>query len=120
MKKKILIVDDALFMRAQLKKILSAMDVELIEAANGQEACEHYEQDSPDLILMDISMPVMDGIDALVNIRQKNKTIPVIMCSANGQDSIVVDAIQKGVNDFIVKPFTPDKILQTVKDYLGE
>lgn len=120
MRKKIMIVDDALFMRAQLKKILSVLEVDLIEATNGQEACERYEQESPDLILMDISMPIMDGIDALVNIRKKDKQIPVIMCSANGQDSIVVDAIQKGVNDFIVKPFTPDKIIQTVMDYLGE
>lgn len=114
-----MIVDDALFMRAQLKKILAALDVEVVEASNGKEACDYEEQDPPDLIFMDISMPIMDGLDALVEIRKHNTKLPIIMCSANGQEAIVMDALQKGVNDFIVKPFTPDNILQTVTKYLG-
>lgn len=118
MKYKILVVDDALFMRTRIKKILSVIDCEIIEALNGQVACELFETMQPDLVLLDISMPIMNGIDALEKMMKINPSIPVIMCSAVGQESQVLNAINLGAKEFITKPFTEEQIITTVKTFL--
>lgn len=113
---KILIVDDAAFMRMMLKDILSKNGYEVVaEASNGQEAIQKYEEFKPDLVTMDITMPEMDGIAAVKEIKKKNPQAKIIMCSAMGQQAMVVDAIQAGARDFIVKPFKPDRVIEAVK-----
>lgn len=120
MDKKIMIVDDAAFMRMTIKNCLSKAGYEnLIEAADGQIALETYQNEKPDLVIMDITMPNMDGIQALQAIKAADPGAKVVMCSAMGQESMVVDAIHLGALDFIVKPFKPDRILQTVTKILG-
>lgn len=116
MAKRILITDDALFMRVTLKNILTQNGYEVVgEASNGREAVELYEQLKPDLVLMDITMPEMDGLEALKAIRAKDANAKVVMCTAMGQKQIVLDAIQAGAKDFIVKPFQPERILEAVQ-----
>ncbi|MCL7748152.1 response regulator [Halalkalibacter alkaliphilus] len=116
----ILIVDDAAFMRMMIKDILSKNGFEIAgEAANGAEAVEKFKELSPDLVTMDITMPEMDGIQALKNIKQIDSGAKVIMCSAMGQQSMVIDAIQSGAKDFIVKPFQADRVLEAIKKVLG-
>ena len=112
---KILVVDDAAFMRMMVKDALKKggySDVE--EAADGAEAVEKYKELKPALVIMDITMPNMDGLEALKQIRAFDSNAAVIMCSAMGQESMVIDAIKSGAKDFIVKPFKPDRILKTV------
>lgn len=117
MSMKILIVDDAMFMRLKLKKIIEENGCIALEATNGQEACDIYDQEHPDLTFMDITMPIMNGIDALVTILRKDPQANVVMCSAIGQDSMMVEALNKGAKDFIVKPFTPQSISQTIEKF---
>lgn len=120
MDKKIMIVDDAAFMRMTIKNCLSkAGYANLVEAADGQIALETYKRETPDLVIMDITMPNMDGIQALQAIKAVDANAKVVMCSAMGQESMVIDAIQLGAQDFIVKPFKPDRILQTVQKIIG-
>lgn len=120
MDKKIMLVDDAAFMRMTIKNSLTKAGYEnLIEAADGLIACETYKAENPDLVIMDITMPNMDGIQALQTIKQMDPAAKVVMCSAMGQEAMVVEAIQLGALDFIVKPFKPDRILQTVTKILG-
>jgi len=117
---KVLIVDDAAFMRMMLKDILSNNGYEVVgEASNGNEAVEKYEQLSPDLVTMDITMPQCDGISALKQIIGKNPSAKVIMCSAMGQQAMVIESIQAGAKDFIVKPFQPPRVLESIKKVLG-
>ena len=117
---KILIVDDAAFMRMMIKENLKkAGFTEFSEASNGEEAMKKFESESPDLILLDITMPIMDGITALKEIRNNDPTAKVVMCSAMGQDSMVIEAIKLGALDFIVKPFKPERLVQTVKNVLN-
>jgi two-component system chemotaxis response regulator CheY len=117
---KILIVDDAAFMRMMVKENLKkAGFAEFAEAGNGEEAIERYETESPDLVLLDITMPVKDGLTALQEIREKDDKAKIVMCSAMGQESLVIEAIKLGALDFIVKPFKPERLLQTVKNILG-
>lgn len=117
---KILLVDDAAFMRKVIKDALSKNGyTDLYEAVDGADAVEKYEELKPDLVIMDITMPNMDGLEALKAIRGKNSSANVVMCSAMGQESMVIDAIQSGAKDFIVKPFKPDRILKTVTSILG-
>lgn len=121
MENKILIVDDALFMRAMLKKILNeAGYTQIFEAANGAEACEVYEAQKPDAVLMDISMPEMNGIDALKAIVREDPEAVVVMCSAVGQEAMIIEAVQSGALDFIVKPFKPEQIVQAVETALAK
>ncbi|TWI57139.1 response regulator [Halalkalibacter nanhaiisediminis] len=116
----VLIVDDAAFMRMMIKDILSKNGFEIAgEAANGAEAVEKFKELSPDLVTMDITMPEMDGIQALKEIKQVDGGAKVIMCSAMGQQSMVIDAIQSGAKDFIVKPFQADRVLEAIKKVLG-
>lgn len=120
MDKKILLVDDAAFMRMTIKNCLTkAGYTNLLEAADGMLACEAYKNEKPDLVIMDITMPNMDGIQALQAIKSLDPNAKVVMCSAMGQEAMVVEAIQLGALDFIVKPFKPDRILQTVTKILG-
>ena len=117
---KILLVDDAAFMRKVIKDTLSKNGyTDLYEAVDGADAVEKYSELNPDLVIMDITMPNMDGLEALKAIRQKNGSANVVMCSAMGQEAMVIDAIQSGAKDFIVKPFKSDRILKTVTSILG-
>jgi two-component system chemotaxis response regulator CheY len=115
------LVDDAAFMRKVIKDTLSKNGyTELYEAVDGADAVEKYGEISPDLVIMDITMPNMDGLEALKAIRAKDANANVVMCSAMGQESMVMDAVRSGAKDFIVKPFKPDRILKTVTSVLGE
>lgn len=116
MSKKIMLVDDAAFMRMTIKNCLTKAGYDdIIEAPDGQAAVEIYQKEKPDLVIMDITMPNMDGIQALQAIRAFDGEAKVVMCSAMGQESMVIDAIRLGAKDFIVKPFKPDRILETVE-----
>ena len=120
MAKGILLVDDAAFMRMMLKDILVKNGYEVLgEAENGLKAVEKYKELKPDLVIMDITMPEMDGIDAVKEIKKINSNATVIMCSAMGQQAMVIEAIQSGAKDFIVKPFQADRILEAVKKVIG-
>ncbi|EGL82513.1 response regulator receiver protein [Caldalkalibacillus thermarum TA2.A1] len=117
---KVLVVDDAAFMRMMIKDILTKNGYEVVgEAADGQQALEQYKELKPDLVTMDITMPEMDGITALKKIREIDPEAKVIMCSAMGQQAMVIDAIQAGAKDFIVKPFQADRVLEAIKKVLG-
>ncbi|MGZ9584627.1 response regulator [Paenibacillus marinisediminis] len=120
MANRILIVDDAAFMRMMIRDILSKNGFEVVgEAADGAQAIEKYKEHKPDLITMDITMPEMDGITALKEIRKIDPSAKVIMCSAMGQQAMVIDAIQAGAKDFIVKPFQADRVIEAIKKTLG-
>lgn len=120
MAKKILLVDDAAFMRKMIKDTLSkAGYTDLFEAVDGADAVVKYDEIKPDLVIMDITMPNMDGLEALKAIRGKDGNANVVMCSAMGQESMVMDAVRSGAKDFIVKPFKADRVLKTVTTILG-
>ena len=120
MAKKIMIVDDAAFMRMMIKDILSKNGYEVVgEAENGRVAVEKYADLKPDLVTMDITMPEMDGIEALKKIKQSDPGARVVMCSAMGQQAMVVEAIQSGAKDFIVKPFQAERVLEAVSKALS-
>lgn len=115
MSKRVLIVDDAVFMRMKLKDILEKNGYEVVaEAQNGIEAIEKYKAEKPDLVTMDITMPELDGVAALKEIKKIDPNAKVIMCSAMGQQSMVMDAIQAGAIDFIVKPFETDRVIKSL------
>lgn len=117
---RILIVDDAAFMRMMIKDILSKNGYDIVgEAENGHLALEKYKELKPDLVTMDITMPEMDGITAVKEIRSLDPDANIIMCSAMGQQPMVIDAIQAGARDFIVKPFQPDRVLEAVRKALS-
>ncbi|MBP2017641.1 two-component system chemotaxis response regulator CheY [Symbiobacterium terraclitae] len=116
---KILLVDDAAFMRMRCSKLLTENGYEVAEAENGQEAVAMYQTYRPDLVLMDITMPVMDGITATREIKNIDADAKVVMVSALGQQTMVIEAIKAGAKDFVVKPFEPDKILSTVRKFVG-
>ena len=120
MSKKVLVVDDAAFMRMMLKDILTKNGYEVAgEAENGLVAVEKFSETNPDLIIMDITMPEMDGLTAVKEIKNKNSSANVIMCSAMGQQNMVVESIQAGAKDFVVKPFQADRVLDAVKKAIG-
>lgn len=120
MGKKILVVDDAVFMRTTVQNTLKkAGYIELVEAGNGAQAVEQFNKEHPDLVVMDITMPEMDGLQALKAIKEADPSAKVVMCSAMGQESMVIEAINLGALDFIVKPFKPDRLLKTVSTILG-
>ena len=117
---KILVVDDAAFMRMMIKDILTKNGYEVAgEAENGSVAVSKYSELKPDLVLMDITMPEKDGIQALKEIKKLDGSATVIMCSAMGQQAMVIEAIQSGAKDFIVKPFQPERVLEAVKKVIG-
>lgn len=116
MAKNILICDDAAFMRMMIKDILTKNGYTVAgEAENGLKAVEKYNEVKPDLVLMDITMPEMDGIQALKKIKEADPAATVVMCSAMGQQAMVIESIQAGAKDFIVKPFQADRVLEAVK-----
>ncbi|ADG06220.1 response regulator [Kyrpidia spormannii] len=120
MSRKVLVVDDAAFMRMMIKEILTKHGYEVVgEAVNGIQAVEKFQELRPDLVTLDITMPEMDGIEALKRIRAIDPEAKVIMCSAMGQQAMVIDAIQAGAKDFIVKPFQADRVLEAVRKTLG-
>ena len=120
MAKNILICDDAAFMRMMIKDILTKNGYNVAgEAENGAKAVEKYAELKPDLVLMDITMPEMDGIEALKKIKASDAAALVIMCSAMGQQAMVIEAIQAGAKDFIVKPFQAERVLEAVKKVVG-
>ncbi|WP_182199166.1 response regulator [Paraliobacillus salinarum] len=120
MGQRILIVDDAAFMRMMIKDILVKNGFEVVgEAQDGQEAVEKYKEHKPDLVTMDITMPEKDGITALKEIKQMNPDAIIIMCSAMGQQAMVIDAIQAGAKDFIVKPFQADRVIEAIQKALS-
>jgi two-component system chemotaxis response regulator CheY len=117
---KILIVDDAAFMRMMIKEILTKNGFDVVgEASDGQQAIEKFKELEPDLVTMDITMPEMDGVTALKEIKKLNPNSKVIMCSAMGQQAMVIDAIQAGAKDFIVKPFQAERVLEAINKTLG-
>lgn len=117
---KILLVDDAAFMRMMLKNTLSqAGYTDLSEAEDGVKAVEAYTAEKPDLVFMDITMPNKDGLETLKEIKAMDPGATVVMCSAMGQETMVMDSIKSGAKDFIVKPFKPERVLSTVKKILG-
>ena len=120
MAKNILVVDDAAFMRMMIKDILTKNGYNVAgEAENGAKALEKYNEVKPALVLMAITMPEVDGMQALKNIKAADPNAKVIMCSAMGQQAMVIESIQAGAKDFIVKPFQPDRVLEAVKKVVG-
>ncbi len=116
----ILVVDDASFMRMMVKDILTKNGFAVSgEAENGQKAVEKYKELTPDLVIMDITMPEMDGIQAVKEIKKINSDAKIVMCSAMGQQAMVIEAIQAGAKDFIVKPFQADRVVDAVTKALG-
>lgn len=112
---KIMVVDDAAFLRAMLKDILVKGGHEVIvEAKDGLEAVEKYRALRPDLVTMDITMPVMEGVEAVKEIRKLDPRANIVMCSAMGQKDLIIQAIQSGAKDFIVKPFQSNRVLEAV------
>jgi len=120
MAKNVLICDDAAFMRMMIKDILVKNGYNIVgEAENGYKAIDKYIETKPDLVMMDITMPDMDGIQALKKIKALDPNANVIMCSAMGQQAMVIESIQSGAKDFIVKPFQHDRVLEAVKKVIG-
>ncbi len=120
MAKNILICDDAAFMRMMIKDILTKNGYNVVgEAENGAKAIEKYSELKPDLVLMDITMPELDGIGALKKIKENDASAKIIMCSAMGQQAMVIESIQAGAKDFIVKPFQADRVLEAIKKVVG-
>ncbi|PKQ15443.1 MAG: two-component system response regulator [Actinobacteria bacterium HGW-Actinobacteria-7] len=119
MSRTILVVDDAAFMRMMIRDILIKEGYTIHEAVNGRDAVEKFAELKPDLTTMDITMPELDGISALKTIRQANPDARVLMVSAMGQQKMIVEALEAGALDFLVKPFQPTKVLETVKKCLN-
>lgn len=108
---KVLVTDDTAFMRMQLRDMITELGHEVVgEAENGRVSVEKYEKLQPDLVTMDITMPEMDGLEALKTIKQNYPEAKIIMCSAMGQKKMVLDAIQAGAKDFLIKPFTKERV----------
>ena len=120
MGRRVLICDDAIFMRTMLADILKQAGFEVVgEADTGAKAVDRYRELKPDLVTMDIVMPDMGGIDAVREITKLDPMAKVLMCSAMGQQALVVEAIQAGAKDFVVKPFQPSRVLEAVQRVLG-
>jgi two-component system, chemotaxis family, chemotaxis protein CheY len=116
---KILIVDDAEFLRMRISKMLIGDGYEVIEAENGLKAVETYKSQHPDVVLMDITMPEMDGLTALKEIKAIDPKARVVMLTALGQESVVLEAIKSGARDFVVKPFERERVLNAITKLLG-
>ncbi|MCL2294585.1 MAG: response regulator [Spirochaetes bacterium] len=120
MKSGVLIVDDLYFMRISIREILEKEEVPVVgEAENGLEALQLYEELKPDIVLLDITMPVMDGLTALQVLKSKYPEAKVVMCSALGQQKYIIRAIQLGAADFVVKPFQPERLIGSIKKAFG-
>ncbi|MDO8879381.1 MAG: response regulator [Coriobacteriia bacterium] len=118
MSKTVLVVDDAAFMRMMIRDILAREGYVIHEAVNGRDAIEKYAEVKPDVVTMDITMPEMSGLEALRRIREYDPAARVLVVSAMGQQKMIVEALEYGAMDFLVKPFQPTKVLETVKKCL--
>lgn len=119
MKGRVLIADDAVFMRQMIREIIEPEGYEVVgEATNGLEVVDEYQRTNPNLVTMDIVMPKCSGIDAVKEIMKMNPKACIVMCSALGQEALVTEALQAGAKDFIVKPFKPEAVLQTLRKVL--
>ena len=116
---KVLVADDALFTRKVLREILESEGYEVIEATNGREAVEKFQTERPDLVLLDVSMPEMDGLTTLHAIKEIDSEAKVIMVSAMGQSSTVQEALKSGACDFVVKPFRPNQIRELISRWVS-
>ena len=117
---RVLVCDDAIFMRTMISDILTGAGYEVVgEAETGLQAIDRYKELKPDLVTMDIVMPDMGGIDAVREIVKGDVNAKILMCSAMGQQALVVEAIQAGAKDFVVKPFQPSRVLEAVQRVLG-
>lgn len=113
---RVLVADDAIFMRATIKQMLEANGHSMVgEASDGRETIEMFKELKPDLIILDITMPGMDGIEALRRIREMDAQVKVIICSARGQQEIIAQAIQYGAEEFIIKPFKEEKLIAAIE-----
>jgi two-component system chemotaxis response regulator CheY len=113
--KRVLVADDASFMRQMIRDIIEPEGYEVVgEASDGVEVVEKFRELQPDVVMMDIVMPKRSGIDAVRAIREKDPSAVVVMCSALGQETLVMEALQAGARDFIVKPFKPDAVISTL------
>ncbi|MCL4512606.1 MAG: response regulator [Candidatus Eremiobacteraeota bacterium] len=118
MGKRVLVTDDAMFMRLMLKDILTKHGFEVVgEAENGVQAIQKYKELKPDLVTMDIVMPEMDGITAVKSIMTSDPNAKIIMCTAMGQQALVIEAMGAGAKDFIIKPFSPAKVVETLRKF---
>ncbi len=121
MRKKVLIADDTTLMRELIRAALPAEDYQIVgEAKSGDQAVELYKQTQPDVLILDINMPKMNGIDALTEIMDYDKNAKVIMCSDQKYDSMIMMALKKGAKDFVIKPFTSYDVLLAVKKLFDE
>ncbi len=116
---KILVVDDAQFLRVRISKMLQADGHEVIEAENGVVAVQQYKTNKPAIVLMDITMPEMDGLTALKEIRAHDPGAKVVMLTALGQESVVLEAIKSGAKDFVVKPFERERVMRAINKLLA-
>ncbi len=120
MGKRILITDDTAFMRMTLRNVLAKNGYEIVgEAEDGAQAIEKYLETKPDLVTMDITMPNMDGITAIKKIMEKDPEAKIVVVSAKGQKALVIEALNSGAKDFIVKPFQPDRIVEALQKVVG-
>jgi two-component system chemotaxis response regulator CheY len=119
MAKTVLLVDDAAFMRMRAKKVLDEQGYQTFEASDGKDAVSKYQQRKPDLVMMDITMPIMDGITAIGEIMKIDSDAKIIVCSALGQQNMVISAIKAGAKDYVLKPFQPERVLEAVKKLIG-
>lgn len=121
MSAEVLIVDDAAFMRMMLKDILTKANYKVVgEASNGKQAVEQYKKFKPELVTMDITMPEVNGIEALKAIKKMDPAAKVLMVSAMGQEKLIVESMDAGALDFIVKPFQPAKVVEVIKKIVGD
>jgi two-component system chemotaxis response regulator CheY len=119
MSSRVLVADDAAFMRQMIREIIEPEGYEIVgEATDGVEVVESFEELHPDLVFMDIVMPRCSGLDAVRKIVAKHASARIVMCSALGQETLVMEALQAGAQDFIVKPFKPDAVVETLKKVL--
>lgn len=117
--KKVLICDDAAFMRVKLRKIIEVEGCEVLEAENGMVAVRMFQELRPDLVLLDITMPEVDGLRALKEIMATDPSAKVVMCSALAQETMVIQAIKEGARDYIVKPPQQEKVIAVVRKFLN-
>lgn len=117
---KILIVDDAIFMRKVIRDLLAKNNyTDVVEAKDGLEAVDVYTEHRPDLVIMDITMPSLDGIETIKQLRKIDDHVSILMCSAMGQEAMVREALKFGAKDFVVKPFKPERVLSAVERLLN-
>lgn len=115
----IMVVDDAMFMRKKCAQVLTQNGYDVVEASNGLEALNAYKTSKPDAVLLDITMPDMDGLQALKELLAIDPACKVSMCSAMGQQSMVIEALKMGAKDFVVKPFDVARVMSAVKKMVG-